>query len=207
MLRCDLGDSIESIGVEPGARGIVRVADDDEFGPPRNQTLERLDIDLPAPFIHDEPPLFDVRTERARQPPCLHVIRDHHRDLVVRLDEIPRREVVRFRTAVRDLHVIGRCARIDAGDELAQRDRAVRLRVAQRLCQERLARSRIVGELAEQKRMHAAFGQVELHLVFVGGLHALHRELFESHGASLYTEHHGEAAACVFLGLQYRGHD
>src|SRR5262249_33391133 len=57
-----------------------------------------------------------------------------------------------------------------------------RLGVAQLFSKERLARRRIVGELAEGERMYAALRQVELDLVLVGRLHALQRERFDPHG-------------------------
>src|SRR5436305_54668 len=67
----------------------------------------------------------------------------------------------------------------------AQRRGAVRLRVAQRFGEQRLARGRIVGELAERQRMDAALREVEVDLVLVGRLHALQCKRVDSHGVTL----------------------
>src|SRR5262249_40946324 len=71
---------------------------------------------------------------------------------------------------------------------LAQRNRSVGLRVAKRLVEQRRAPRAVVDQLAETQRMYTALRQIERHLIFIGGLHPLHRKRFEFHGANvLYT--------------------
>ena len=64
-------------------------------------------------------------------------------------NQIPDRDVVGLCAAVGHLHVRGRRAGIERGDELSERGCAVRLRVAQSLVHQRLAHPGIFHELAE----------------------------------------------------------
>jgi len=70
-------------------------------------------------------------------------------------------------------------------DRGAQRQSAIGLRIPKCFLQERIARRPVIDQLAKTQRVHAALREVELHLVFVGGLHPFHRELFKSHVGKL----------------------
>ncbi len=72
------------------------------------------------------------------------------------------------------------------GDRPAKLDGAVGLRVDQRLIQQAFEPLGVLDQLARRERPHAAFRKIELHQVFVGGLHPFHLELFELHAGSLY---------------------
>ena len=159
--------------------------------------FQSVGVDPPPRAVVDERPFADRRAERPREAPHLHVVRHHHHDLVARLDEIPGRDEVGFRAAVGDQDMIRRSRR-DTSTAIcrAQRRRAVGLRVAQLLGEQRVARRRVVDQLAEAQRMHAALGQVELHLVFIGGLHPLHGKRLESHGGDF-------TSFCASIGVRH----
>ena len=172
-----------SAAVRRAPVGIVRVADHDHLRARRDQALERVEVDAPASgvAILDQPPLADRAAERARQAPRLHVVRHEHHDLVARFDQVERGDEVGFGPAVGDLDVIDARAGIHRGDRPAKLDGAVGLRVDQRLVEQAFEPGGVLDQLAGRQRAHAAFRQVELHQVFVGGLHSFHRELFELH--------------------------
>src|SRR5207248_11065140 len=93
----DRSNPIEVGRFETRAGGIVRIADDDQPGTHRHQTLERSGIDAPpraSALIEDERPLDERAAEGAREAPRLHVVGHHHHHFVARLDETPRRDVV-----------------------------------------------------------------------------------------------------------------
>ncbi len=48
VFACDLDNRLERIGVEQGARGVVRVIDADELGIVGHQGIERVDVDVVA---------------------------------------------------------------------------------------------------------------------------------------------------------------
>ena len=48
MFACDLDNRLERIGVEQGARGVVRVIDADELSIVGHQSIERVDVDVVA---------------------------------------------------------------------------------------------------------------------------------------------------------------
>ena len=48
VFACDLDNRLERIGVEQGARGVVRVIDADELGIVGHQSIERVDVDVVA---------------------------------------------------------------------------------------------------------------------------------------------------------------
>src|SRR5438876_296612 len=75
---------------------------------------------------------------------------------------------------------------LTSGDGGAERQRAVRLRIAERFRQQRVAIETVVDELAQLQRSHAALRQVDVHLVLVDRLHPLQRELFDLHESRLY---------------------
>ena len=134
----------------------------------------------------DEGPFLDQGAEGAPQAPRLHVVRHHHHHLVTRLHKVPHGDEVGFGSSAGHLYVIARGARIPSGDGGAERQRAVRLRIAERLRQQRVAIETVVDELAHLQRSHAALRQVDVHLVLVDRLHPLQRELFDLHESRLY---------------------
>ena len=134
-----------------------------------------------ASGVADERPGDDAGAERARQAAHLHVVRRHHHHVVARLDKVQERNAVGLGAAVRHLDVIGRGAAIDFGDRAPQRERAVRLRIAQRLREQRVALVVRFSHFLDAKRMHAALGDVPGHAVLPGGLEPLHRKRFELH--------------------------
>ncbi len=79
------------------------------------------------------------------------------------------------------------------GDAFAQQRRAVRLRVAQMLGEERGSRDGIFDELAKRQRLHTALGQVEVHLMFECGLQPLQFKRLDLHGGH-FTLHASEPA-------------
>ncbi len=199
----DRRDRVEIRRVEARAGRIVRIADDDELRPVRGEALQARDINAPrGPRTFGQRPFLDARAERPREAPHLPVRGHHHHDLVVALDEIPRRDVVRFGAAVGDLHVVRRRARVLRRDEQSERRRPVRLRVPQRFLEQALTRRSVVDEVAEPQRLHAAFREIEGHLVLVGGLHPLHRELFKFHRRPLYRGSCGEQVIAPGLYLR-----
>ena len=181
----DRRDAIEIGRVDARSRWIVRIAEDDQLRARRHQSRERAGVHPPALLLQLERPFLHDAAERADEPPRLHVVRHHHHDFVARLDEMPRRDVVRLGAAVGHLHVVRGCIRIQRRDRRAERNRPVRLCIPKAFGEQRRARFGVVEELVHAQRVHAAFGQVEVHLVLERGLHAFHREGIESHDGQL----------------------
>ena len=126
--------------------------------------------------------------ERARQAPRLHEVRHHHHDLVAGFDEIPRRDVVGFRAAVGDLHVVGRRARVVRRDERRATPPCRSSVCMHRLGEQRVTRRGILHELAERQRLDAAFRQVEVHLVLVTWTAAAPIRMARASQRSLYSD-------------------
>ena len=189
--RRDCRDAVELRRVDARPGRIVWIADDDQLRARRHQSGQRVDVDAPAAAAFGERPLRHRRAERARQAPRLHVVRYHEDDFVAGLDEMPRGDVVGFRSTIGDLNVVGGRIRIERRDIRPQGYGAVRLRVAQRLGHQRVTCRVIVDELGETQRLNTALRKIEVHRVLVGGLHAFHRKLFEFHERRLYTHRFG----------------
>ncbi len=111
----------------------------------------------------------------------LHVVGSHDDELVARRDQPPQHNPVSFGAAIGDLHVLGRCAIVERGDDGSQLRSAVGLGIGQVLFGEGVAVFLPVRQLVEPQRMHAAFGDIPGDPVFPNRLQAFERERLEIH--------------------------
>ena len=124
---------------------------------------------------------MDDGAKPARDAAHLHVVGGHHDHLVARFDEVPERDAVGLRSAVGDLDVLGSCTGIQHGNRRAKLGRAVRLRVAELLGEERHAFGFADRELFEPERVHAAFREIPGHTVLPDRLQTFQQKWFELH--------------------------
>ena len=162
---------------------VVRVADADDLRALGDRGAQRIEIETPAPFLA-EPDLLDLRAEAARDAVELHVVRHDDDDLIARIDERGEREEVRLARAGRDEHVVARRVGVEPGDERAGLVAAHPVGVAEALAAERVE---VPHRILEGQRFEARLGEVVLHPVLPGGLHALHVEGGELHRHSVQS--------------------
>ena len=186
MARRLATDGVERGRVEAGAGRVVRVADDQQLRARRQQRAESLDVGPPAAAGLAQRPRADSPGKRLCDPPGLHVVGRHHHHVVGRLEQAPRAAEVGFGSAVGDVDVVGRRARVHRRDGRAEWDRAVGLRVAEREAEQAVAIALLAEQFAERERVDAALREVDLDLVLPDRLHALHLEWHDLHQGLLH---------------------
>src|SRR5213594_506450 len=177
VFRGDRDDAIDLRARQDLPGRVVRRADADELGPPVDRGCERVEVDVPATLL-TQPHLAHAGAEALRDAVHLHVVRHHDDDLVAGGHERHQREEVRLARPGRDDHVLRVRARMESRDQRARRLAPDALRVAELRAHELLL---IARDLFERQRLDPGLGQVVLHPVLPGGLHALHVERGELH--------------------------
>ena len=182
--RRDGAHCVDLVRGQARAGRVVRVAQDHEPGPLRDQGAELVEIGCPARSVavarEAQGPGADARAAGSGQEVRLQVVRMLHDDFVAGVHEAPAGDEVRLRAAVRDQHVGDRRPRVAGRDELPQRDGAVRLRVAERLAEQAtdLVRRQ---QLPETEGLYAALREVDFDLMLVERLQSLEGERLDGH--------------------------
>ena len=91
----DVNDGIHGIGVEDGARGVVRVAQADHFRSGCNQLFQFVHVRRPVQIFFQVEGLY-ISTQMPGDSPDLHIVGQHDDDLVTRLNIAPGKCEIRF---------------------------------------------------------------------------------------------------------------
>ncbi len=158
---------------------IVRIAHGDQACLGGDGGIELCQIRRPG-VILAQTKRTHVEPQILRDAPDLHVVGQHDDNLLAGGQQAVYRQIIGLGGAYRDEDLLGGGPLVERGDAIAQRHRAVCLRIVELRGEQRIdALGIVIEELAQAQGMNAALGKVVVDDVFPFRHHALHEKRLE----------------------------